>query len=193
MRYYSSAAEIFEDLGNKYYLSTALLGLGTAKRSLNKNQESIDCLTKALTILKGSSGISLIISVSLNLAISYLSADENKKAMQYYDKSMSLIRKVKDKTLAGKLYQGFAEVYEKKNDFKNAYIHFVKYHKLYAETFRKESERVNKILRLKYAKEKSDREAEIYRLKNSELKERSGQKQKSLMQWQVIFHKKMNS
>ena len=178
--YYLKASAIFEKTGNRHYLATALLGLGTVYRELDKDKESADCLKKALTVIKGSHNLSLETSLSLNLAITFLKTDDVRNAMKYYNRSITLIKKVKDKTLASKLYQGFSEVYAQKNDFEKAYSHFKKYHDLYSEIFREESDRVNKILKLKLEKEKSEKEAEIYKLKTRELQYEIEMKTKEL-------------
>lgn len=177
---YQKAAELFEKIENKFYLCTALLGIGTTKRELDDNDGSVKALKKALEIIKNSGNKGLNTSVSLNLAISFLNAGDDISAESYYKKSMSLIKKVNDKTLASKLFQGFAEVYENRGDMKKALEHYKKYHDLYAEIFKEESARINKILKLKYEKERSEKEAEIYKLRSKELQHEIDSKTKEL-------------
>ena len=179
-KYYLKATEIFEKIGSSHYLCTALLGLGTAQRKLGRDKESIECLKKALSFLKGTKDQSLKTSISLNLAITYLNKGVNKNALAYYERSMALFKKVKDKTLASKLFLGFAQVYEKKKEYKNAYEHYVRYHDLYSEIFKEESDRVTKILRLKIEKERSEKETEIYKRKTRELQYEIESKTKEL-------------
>jgi tetratricopeptide (TPR) repeat protein/DNA-binding CsgD family transcriptional regulator len=178
--HYRRSEILFESNSHSAQQCVALLGLGTALRRLRQFDKAIDTLKKGLLIAVKKEFTRLETSLSLNLSLCYLESGDTKNYKKYFRRSVTMINMIGDRNLESNFHKGFAEVYAAKKDYRNAYISFNKYFDLYSEIFKEESERLNKMLRLKYEKEKADKEKEIYRLRAQELSREIEAKTKEL-------------
>lgn len=166
---YFIAEEIFKRAGNYSKQCLALLGLGTVLRETGEFHKSISALKKGIRISHRIKNKELEVSLSINLAISYMMNKDESSFRKLFERSVSLIPSIREKTLASKLYQGLSEAFEECGKYKCALEYFKKYFELYSDIFREESDRVNKILRFKIEKDKTEKEIQLFRIKEQEL------------------------
>lgn len=100
-----------------------------------------------------------------------LAEQENfEKAISHYEKAMEIAQSLNAKPLLYEIHNEFANVFEKTGDLQKAIFHFKEYQKLKDEVQSADVLNRLKNQQIGFAVERSEKEAEIYRLKHVELK-----------------------
>lgn len=100
-----------------------------------------------------------------------LAEQENfEKAISHYEKAMEIAQSLNAKPLLYEIHHEFANVFEKIGELKKAIFHFKKHQKLKDEVHSADVLNKLKNQQIGFAVERSEKEAEIYRLKHVELK-----------------------
>ena len=108
---------------------------------------------------------SLIALANLEVAINNMP-----KAMEYMEEALQIAIDTNTKAKIYKCHHKLYELRKKQNNYKKALEHLEEFHRLRSEVVGEEASNKLKDLETKYATEKSEREAEIERLRNVELK-----------------------
>lgn len=111
--------------------------------------------------------------VSSLIALADLEAVRSKipKAMEYMQEALELANDTKTKVKISQCHDKLYHLNKKQENYKSALQHLEEYQRLRNEVVGEEASNKLKDLQTRYATEKSEREAEIERLRNVELKE----------------------
>ncbi|MDW8437589.1 MAG: tetratricopeptide repeat-containing sensor histidine kinase [Chloroherpetonaceae bacterium] len=155
--------------------AVALRNVGSIYATLGEESEALSHYEQSLQMMSEIGDKRGEASVLLALANLYLksenAAQRFERIKSHLDSALPIAEAIKAKALIYEIHRSYAEMYEQMEDYKNALYH----HKLFLQV--KESlisEEARKKLRnqqIAYAIEKSEKEAELYRLKNQELSE----------------------
>ncbi|MFQ3598515.1 MAG: tetratricopeptide repeat protein [Chloroherpetonaceae bacterium] len=168
--FYLKSLEIAHNVQDRRGEASSFINIGSFYHSLGDHQNALDCNLKALDLFKEIEDKSSAITTLCNIGIILNDMSDSDTALEYLKSALELAEEINSKELIYDTCKALAETYELKGDFKNA----LEYHKLYQQ-FKEEvfSEDVRKRLRgleAKFELEKVEREKEIYRLKNVEIK-----------------------
>ncbi|TND01225.1 MAG: Serine/threonine protein kinase [Bacteroidetes bacterium] len=161
---------LYEKSGHILGLSRALNDLGIVKRMLGNAQEAAEYLGKALELRRSHKYVPGIITSLIELGTMHMKAGSPDKATPLLHEAAELAAETRSK---GKLFQAhrlLAEAYREAGDPVEALAHFEKYMEFKSEVTGEESRNKLAGLEKKFATERSEREAEIHRLKNVELR-----------------------
>lgn len=106
----------------------------------------------------------------LGLGRIYTEQKKKEEGLDYLHRALVLAEELKAKPLLYEIYRALGEFYEKSGDFSEALEHYKLYQKIEREVLSAESRNRLKNQQIVFATEQSKREAEIYQLKNVELK-----------------------
>lgn len=138
------------------------------------------------------------ITTLLDLGDLYIRKDKLDRALKHLEAGLQKAQQIKAKPKICRAHGSISKVYEKKGEVEKALEHHKKFHQLEEEVYHEAADKKLKRLQAAYQLEASQREAEIYRLRNVELKEKNEQlnellEQLKSAQIQLIHSEKMAS
>lgn len=162
--------EIYSKLKDIYMLSQVYAELGKCYLNIKNFNEAIIYFELLLSAGKKINNINVRFEALSNLTVCFFEAGKFRKFEQYRKLLGKIMILVQDKVLVYEYYKTFSEIFYKQGNYQNAY----EFHKIYAAeyiSFRDEQiERQMKQLMISFEKERAEKESEILRLKNNELK-----------------------
>jgi len=188
MAIYDSALIYYERAFLKYKSTTdlsntagTLNNIGTiyikAHNDISKGNEYF---LEAYEISKKTKNIKLMALLTINIASNYKKMEDYYRALHYIDISAFFADSLKSKVFIMRVENSYAEVYEKLDQYKKAYEHYLKYHKLQQEVFGEEKHRQFAEMKTKYETEKKEQQI-IALNKSSELDQERIRKQRILI------------
>ena len=196
--YHEKSLDLFERAHNKSGESRALNDLGVIYQHQGEFDKS-EALHQGSLKIREEIGNKQSQSTSyMNLGALALAQGELHKSVRLFEKSLSLAEEVGAKKRRFELHELLAQTHEKDGNLEEAIKHFKAFYELRHEVFNKQiSTRIN-TLQATFDKEKAEKEAEIARIKNTELKEKNEQLQSLLhelrtTQNQLLHAEKMAS
>ncbi len=172
-KYFQDSYQIKKQIDDNEGMIHILQNLGTVKMLKAKYEDALSRLKKALELAekigskqKKHSILQVIGEVYINMN-KYEKAETNLMESQHYFTEKG----VKNELLEN--YQFCSELYEKQADYKRANEYLHKYNCLKEEIFSEEKAEKIAEMQTRYETEKKEKEAEIYRLKNIDLKNKN--------------------
>ncbi|MBS1536611.1 MAG: tetratricopeptide repeat-containing sensor histidine kinase [Bacteroidetes bacterium] len=164
---YGLAVEMTNKLGE----SNALHCIGLALEQKDDFPSALDYYTRSLTIRReihnpaGEAGSLL----SIGTLLVKLGAVDT--ALSHLFNALKIAKTIQSKILMYKVNQALADLYHQVGDFAKAYMYFTEYFKLKEEALGDEAKKNIQNLQAIHQVEQARKEAEIYRLRNTELAE----------------------
>jgi signal transduction histidine kinase/CheY-like chemotaxis protein/HPt (histidine-containing phosphotransfer) domain-containing protein len=165
--YYNKALALRKKL-NDPAISWTYLGLAALYESINKDAKALEYYSICDKLNSGTD-IRLEIHILMGIGRYYIKTD-NTKAIKALKKALEHSYELNAKPLQYEIHQLLASLYETKGDLKKALQHFKLYQRIKEEVQSFESANRVKNQEISYAVERSEKQAEIHRLKNIELK-----------------------
>lgn len=162
---------IYQKLGEKAGEINALNNISRALYSIGKINEALDYTEKTLVKAEefgNNFQISLILITMGQLLIKLNRIDEAKK--QLYS-ALDISQKYKFTDCAKDCYKYLSEAFEEEKDYLKAFENYKLFIEMKELITKKNNEKIVSNLRTKYETEQKEKEAEIYRLKNVELRD----------------------
>lgn len=158
-------------------MGSALSLMGNIEFQKENYSKALQHYEKALESLRTDQSISYA-GFLFNIGYTYFKVAELSKALDFMEKSLDIRKKINDISGIKDSYQGLAEVYESKNDFKKAYEYFGLFYaysdSLFNETKNKQLAQLEK----QYETEKKDQEIAVLASEN-EIQALRAQKQQT--------------
>lgn len=165
------ALAIFESMNEAELQSSVLGNLGIANINLREFDRAEEHLLRCLAFKRQTGNRYDIVRSMQNLATLYSTMERFDKALECCREGLEISEQLDAKSLSFQLWREMAIAYKGKGDFENALSSFEKYHDLEKEIFTEEMRLKTDALQLRFAMEKTEKEKEIYRLKNIDLAE----------------------
>jgi len=175
LAFHRQSLKIFQKHHNKIGESRALNDLGTAYHNLGKFKDALQVHQKSLKIREKIGNVQSQCTSLINLGNLYIEQGESEKAQKVLEQALSLARKIKAKPRIFQASRALSEAYQLQGKFKQALTHYQHFHDVKEEVTGDEANARLKNLQISYETEQSEKEAEIERLKNVELKEKNDQ------------------
>jgi serine phosphatase RsbU (regulator of sigma subunit)/Tfp pilus assembly protein PilF len=166
----SGALEAFRRTGNRPGMSRTLNDMGVIMRKLMNYEKAEEYLLDSLRIREGMNHLEGLTTTAIDLGTLYLEAEKLEKALETFQRAQSLAERTKNKPKAAQIHHLLGDAYRALKDPWKALEHYEKYHTLKTEVSGETATNSINQLKTSFATEKSEKEAEIHRLKNVELK-----------------------
>jgi signal transduction histidine kinase/Flp pilus assembly protein TadD len=169
LEYFLQALEIRQKTNQQREISVSLLNAGTAYFDLGETEKGLAMMKESLERCRAMGDRSGEAHTLQAIGHSLLSTKQYQEALRYLHESLKVIQEIGTKPLEKQTQQLLSNAYRELGDYQKAYEHFVRFHELEKMLLLEQSEEKTKKLTLKYELDKSQREAELYRLKNEDL------------------------
>lgn len=178
LEYYEKCRQISQEIGHKEGIANALGEIGLTYWKLGDTKKALKYLEDSLSMTKEIGHKQKIAIVMRNIARVHQTVGNYDKSLEYLEKSLNLAREIESNEIIKEIYFIYSELYSQMDVFEKALEFYKKYSHLKDRLLSEESRRRITDLHTKYEIEKKEREAEIYRLKNIELREANATKDK---------------
>lgn len=146
LKFLKQAVAINIEQKNDDWLANNYGNIGTIFLKQNNDSSLIFYQKRLLLNQKGNNLSGIAWSYHL-MGDFYLRKNDFQKSIKYYKKSLNLINSLGNKIYNRNIYKNLSEIYEKQNDYKNAYKNIIKYKSLSDSVFSEEN--ILKIARIK--------------------------------------------
>jgi signal transduction histidine kinase len=155
--------------------AVALRNVGSVYATLGEASEALSHYEQSLNIMREVGDKRGEASVLLALANLYLKSGEVERHFSliksHLDSALPIAESIKAKALIYDVHRSYAEMYEQMGDYKNALFHHKAFLSVKESLMSEEARKKLRNQQIANAIEKSEKEAELYRLKNQELSE----------------------
>ena len=162
---------VFRHLNDRRGESYTLDDLGLTYRAAGRVAQARQCFLEGLSIKKDLGDTKGTAETCLHLGRLYLEQGRLEPALEVLLEGLTNAREAAAKTQIYKAHQALAEVYEQRRAFREACLHLKQYGALKDEVFNETSDLRLHGLQVRFEVEQTEKEKEIYRLKNDELAE----------------------
>jgi serine phosphatase RsbU (regulator of sigma subunit) len=167
---YNQSLELRERIDDRSGLPWTYMGMASLHEKHEQFTEAISLYEKSLKLSEENQEQRLQMLCTLGLGRVCLAIGEKQEADYYLHKSLEIAKEMKAKPLLVDVYNALGQYYEAIGNLEKALAHLKRYHELEKEVNNLESRNRLKNQQIVFATEQSRREAEIYQLRNVELK-----------------------
>lgn len=176
--YYLKALELWKSINDKGLISYSYLNLGSIYSDYNDFTRALSYYQKSLKISADLKDKTAMAETYQAIAEVYSKDLNFDLALENLLKGLEITKKNNLRDMRMSIYEKIANVYSFKEDFENSYHYCLKYNELKDEVYNKELNNKIAELQAQFDIETQKKEAEIYRLKNIELKKANAAKDK---------------
>jgi diguanylate cyclase (GGDEF)-like protein len=169
------ALDIAQKAGDKIIMAQCLLALGRIAQASENFAEAEAQYLKSLSINDELKNAKQRVEVLLDLGSIYVHGGQIERALKSYTEALSGAESISAKGLIHQAYERLSEAHESLGDYPKALDYYRRFARYEREVMREDTSRKIKNITVQYEVEKSRQEAEIYRLRNIELKEKTEQ------------------
>ncbi|MEW9121452.1 MAG: tetratricopeptide repeat-containing sensor histidine kinase [Thermotaleaceae bacterium] len=173
LKYYEKSLPISRTLENKTVEGEIINKIGQVYEGANNFVEALSCYQNSLKILEESQNSFYIIDALVNLGNLYIKMGDNKRAFEYLQKALLLGEKISAKKKVSMIHEYLSAFFENSGDDNKALHHYKIYHILEKQVVTETLEQKLNITIMNMKTEQVLKEAEIYRLKNIELRQKN--------------------
>lgn len=167
------ALELAESESERVVVASAWDVLGRISRGLGNLTTAEERFRKAIALAEGTKSRREIIEALLDLGSLLIDRGSLGEAQEVLERAARTSEEIHAKALYYAAYERLAETHERKGDYKTALEYFRRFVRHEREIQNEDTTRKIKDVQIQYEVERTQREAEIYRLRNIELKEKT--------------------
>jgi len=171
LEYYFRALRIREEIKDKRGIAGSYVNIGGVYIDQKNYDKAFDWTIKSLNIFEEIDDKSSIATCCIKVGKVQIERQNYASALSYLQKGLHIARKIGDISDEMGTYKVLSDLYEAQNDFEKALHYFKEFTRMGNEIFDTEKSKQIAEMQTKYESEKKEKEAEIYRLKNVDLKE----------------------
>ncbi|WP_317897007.1 tetratricopeptide repeat protein [Aurantibacillus circumpalustris] len=164
------AASIYRKLGHNSGLSRAANDLGLLENRNKNHTKAIAYLQESIELRKEINHVQGLITSYTELGETYQMIQDHPLALIQLEKGLSFAVTIKNHQKEMRIHKLFYDSYKALNKTDLALYHFEKYFEVKSQILSDEAANSIKKVQTRYEKEKSEKEAELERFKNVELK-----------------------
>ncbi len=167
------ALELAEPESERLVIASSWDVLGRIARGLGNISLAEERFRKAIDLAEGTKSRREIIEALLDLGSLLVDRGILEEAQEILERAARTSEEIHAKALYFAAYERLAETHERKGDHKVALDYFRRFVRYEREILNEDTTRKIKDVQIQYEVERTQREAEIYRLRNIELKEKT--------------------
>ena len=179
IEYSLNALDIFGRIGELRGLAAAHGNIASNYRKQGHYEKSLDHYKKALEIARQSGQKLMVVLSYEGMGKLGICTKNYEMAKECLSKGLHMAQEIGTKLHAKDIYQTFCEMYEAKGDAAKALAYYKEYGTLKDDIFNTEKSRQIADMRTRYETEQKEKEAEIYRLRNVELRREIDKRKKA--------------
>jgi serine phosphatase RsbU (regulator of sigma subunit) len=170
LEYYRKSLAIREKFQQSGAIPWTFLGLATTYEDMGIFEEAENYYQKILAYNEKDLDDRCRLQATLGLGRIMQKQDQQPQALSCYESSLDLASRLEAKPLQVEAHHALAQYYESMGDYKQALHHYRMYRRIQEEVLTDETRNRLKNQEITFAIEQSEREKEIYQLRNVELK-----------------------
>lgn len=171
--YYHRSLALFREIGHPMGEARALDDIGSIYMQLGDDEMALPFHNKSLTIRRSIGQRRAECTSLLNIARVYLSQKVSRQALATLDEALAIAEETRSKPHVYDAHRLYSETYELQGNHEEALHHYKEFQRAREEVFNENTtDRIHK-LQISFEVEKSEKEAEIERLKNVELHDKN--------------------
>ena len=160
--------QISEQLNSRYGIAVSESNLGGHLILLNKPEEALQHIARSKEICEADGYTIILLSNFIEYADCYLRLQQYETALGYAEKAIPLARKVQDIEKEAYIMKHIMNIYERQEDFKNAFIASRTYIELKEKMLNNDKIKSFNTLQLKYESEKKEAALNQLRLQQTQ-------------------------
>ena len=168
---YYEALALFEGLNHTLGQGAATCNLAVAYGKQGRHGEAEQLFARSLALVQATGNRTFEAEGRLDVGDFYLRLKRPEEALPHLARALTLGQEMAAKPAQYRAQQALAQAYELRGEFEAAYRHLLEYHRLEREVFSERSEQRLQALKVNFQLEQAERDKEIYRLRNVELKQ----------------------
>ncbi len=168
--YYQKSFTLRKEIGDTKGLPWTLLGMATLQAKKGDVSKAITYYEEGLQLSKDSGDKRFQLLSNIGLVKIFLENGEHKKAENLLDKSVKTALELESKPVLADVYLVLSQLYEQKNNYGLSLKYYKEYNQLKESINTTETANKLKHQQIAFSIEKAQKEAEIYQLRNVELK-----------------------
>jgi tetratricopeptide (TPR) repeat protein len=182
--YIEFAIKVFRDYQHDAGLSRALNDMGLVEKSLGNYDRAVEKLEESIGVRRSINHIQGLITSLTELGEIFVFTEKTESALLHLKEALQLSKSIKSAQKEARIHKLLYEIYKKSGETELALSHFEQFYAIMSKLLSDEAANNIKRIQSGFEKEKSEKEAEIERLKNIELKSAYGiieQKNKDIL------------
>lgn len=193
---HQKSLELFRSINNRVGESRALNDIGAIRQQQGEDDKALELHLQSLKIREEGRNQQAQTTSLLNLGRIYLKRRQTDEALAVLHNALAIADDIGARPKVYQAHELLAEFYEQTGDLAQALHHLKSFHQIKNQVFNEEESTKVKNLQIGLEVERSQKEAEIHRLKNVELKQKNDQLAKVLnelraTQAQLVHSEKM--
>jgi serine phosphatase RsbU (regulator of sigma subunit) len=169
-KYLLLAVELQDTVKDNYGKARSLNDLAKIQKETGNLDAAMNFYVQTIKLREGFLDKNPLITSYLDLGELYLDNDYFEEAKEYFEKAYDLAVAKSAKSKIWRAHELFSRLYKKLRNFEKALLHHEKFVEIKESVLGDEASLKVKNMQSKFESEKAEKEAEIYRLKNVELK-----------------------
>lgn len=169
-------------IGDREGEATSLVNLGEAFLQHRNHAKASECFLACMKICR-ETGLRYLETETLNdLGTLALEQSEFERAEELFDRALTLADEIGSKSCLARSHEALCRIFEERGDAVRALKHYKDFHNTKAAIFNEDADRKARGLIIDYEIQASQKEKEIYRLRNIELAQANEEKSRLLEQ-----------
>jgi signal transduction histidine kinase len=184
LEYQEKSLEANRTVENDFAAAKTLNDIGLILQRQGNNDEALEYHRKALAIRQKLLYPTGEVTCLLDIGNIHIIKREYDEARDFLNKALVLAEQIRSKPKICRAHELLSNMYRDLMQFDTALVHFENFHRIREEVYSEDSETKLKNIRTSYQIEAAERESEIYRLKNVELKDKNDELKDTLAKLQ---------
>lgn len=167
----SNAAELCAKTNDKIRLASVYNNIGSAWLNLKQHEKAMEAFKQSIAISSKEKLRAETLMAKINIGEIHSQQKKFPEAEKILFSAMKSCKKDTDKRMLVDIYEKISGMYTMQNEFKKAVMYLRRYHQTQMQVLSKDNIRQTAELAIQYEVAQKEKEAEIFRLKNVELKD----------------------
>lgn len=177
-QYYHKSLAIRKEIGDRNGIAMSIHNIGEIFECQGRYTQALEWYEEALRITKDLKDKGYLAGSYYSVGRMHIILNECARAIRYLKKGVNLAKEIGAKKTERDCYESLSDAYKVKKSFKQALDCYRKFTNLDKDMFNTEKSKQLTEMRTKYETERKEKEAEIYHLKNVELRKEIKQRKK---------------
>lgn len=187
--YYTKSLKLKEELDDKQGIAISYSNIGDIHMELKEYTPALEYYRKSLS-LEEDIGDEKNISDNCNKIGHIMTLlDKHEEALEYFNQALRISTGIGARIYESDCYKELSDLYKAMGDYEKAFLFYKKFSSLMKEIFSDKSAETIAKLQIRYETEQKEKEAELYYLRNVELRREINDRK--LVESQLVAHERL--
>ncbi len=184
--YHNRSLKLKEELGDRRGISVSYSNIGDLHTELEEYTPALEYYRKSLSIVEELEDEESISSNCKLIGHIMILLGKYEEALEYLERGLRISTSIGARIYESDCYKELSDLYKAMGDFEKAFLFFKRYSSLMQEIFNDKSAETIAKLQVRYETEQKEKEAELYYLRNVELRREINDRK--LVESQLVAH-----